>query len=66
MQPGEPVGGVACTAPGSPGWPVSVGVVDWQGRLSLACRLHPAVAPDPSLAGTLLARWRERATTPPV
>lgn len=51
--------GVACTSPGSPAYPVSTGIVEWNRRLSLSCRVHPVIASDPvAAASRLLEAWR--------
>lgn len=51
--------GVACTAPGSPAYPVSVGTVLCNGRRTLACRLHPVVGGNAQRAIEYLTHWRE-------
>lgn len=56
--------GVAVTAPGSPAYPVSGGVVEWRGRLSLAVRVHPLLAGRGPAALQLLEHWRQRALYP--
>ena len=58
----DDITGAACASPGSPAYTVSLGMVDWRGRLSLTCRIHPVAAPDPATAERLLAVWRSVAT----
>lgn len=57
-QRGAAVTGAICASPGSPAYPVSTGIVEWQGRLALACRVHPVADEDGQAAARLLAAWR--------
>jgi hypothetical protein len=59
--PAQPVSGVLCSSPGSPAYPVSTGIVEWQGRLALACRVHPVADADGHAAARLLEAWQARA-----
>lgn len=52
--------GIACTAPGSPAYPVAVGTVLCNGRRSLACRLHPVIGGNARRAIEFLTHWREQ------
>lgn len=58
---GDDMTGLVCAAPGSPAYPLSIGTVDWHGRRSLSCRVHPVANADPGSARRLLAHWRSRA-----
>lgn len=55
---GPAITGAICVAPGSPAYPVSAGALDWQGRLALACRVHPVVDRDGQAAARLLQAWQ--------
>lgn len=61
LPAGNDIRGVVCSSPGSPAYPISVGMVEWQGRLSLSCRIHPVAAADAGCADRLLQAWRSRA-----
>lgn len=52
--------GIACTAPGSPAYPVAVGTVLCNGRRTLACRLHPVIGGNARRAIEYLTHWREQ------
>lgn len=54
---------IACSAPGSPAYPVAVSTVLCNGRRTLACRLHPVIGGSSVKAIELLTLWRELACT---
>lgn len=51
--------GIGCSAPGSPGYPVSVATLLCNGRRSLACRLHPVIGGNAQRAIEFVKLWRE-------
>lgn len=54
----DAITGAICASPGSPGYPISTGIVEWRGRLALACRVHPVADADGRSASRLLDTWR--------
>lgn len=54
---------IACSAPGSPAYPVAVSTVLCNGRRTLACRLHPVIGGSSVKAIELLTLWRELSCT---
>jgi hypothetical protein len=44
--------------PGSPGYPIGVGSVVWNGRLCIALKLHPMIEADPAGAAARLVELR--------
>lgn len=54
--------GIAAAAPGSPGYPVSVGTVLCNGRRSLSCRLHPVIGGSAQRAIEFVKLWRQLST----
>jgi hypothetical protein len=54
-----------CTPPGTPNFPVSAGLMAWNGRLSITLKVHPSVTADQGLAARALAELRRQATLAP-
>ncbi|HQX89528.1 MAG TPA: hypothetical protein PKY03_03935 [Moraxellaceae bacterium] len=55
--------GIACSAPGSPAYPVSVSTVLCNKRRTFACRLHPVIGGSSERSIEFLTLWRELSCT---
>ncbi|MBQ0781791.1 MAG: hypothetical protein KBT79_13345 [Thalassolituus oleivorans] len=53
---------LACCGTGSKNYPISTGVTEWYGKMSIALKLHPYIGKKPGLTKHCLEQWQKNLT----